>query len=50
MCRSAFFEETKKALGSVDDSHAGIASGVNNAVARAAGLLCIAVLPHPVHV
>jgi EmrB/QacA subfamily drug resistance transporter len=36
---------TATALGSVDESHAGIASGVNNAVARAAGLLAVATLP-----
>ena len=36
---------TATALGSVDARHAGIASGVNNAVARAAGLLAVAVLP-----
>jgi EmrB/QacA subfamily drug resistance transporter len=36
---------TATALGSVDESRAGIASGVNNAVARAAGLLAVAVLP-----
>jgi hypothetical protein len=36
---------TAAALGSVDESHAGIASGVNNAVARAAGLIAVAVLP-----
>ncbi len=36
---------TATALGSVDERHAGIASGVNNAVARAAGLLAVAVLP-----
>jgi len=36
---------TATALGSVEDRHAGIASGVNNAVARAASLLAVAVLP-----
>jgi EmrB/QacA subfamily drug resistance transporter len=36
---------TAAVLGSVDDSQAGIASGVNNAVARLAGLLAVAVLP-----
>ncbi len=36
---------TAVALGSADERHAGIASGVNNAVARAAGLLAVAVLP-----
>jgi MFS family permease len=36
---------TSTALGSLDDAHAGIASGVNNAVARAASLLAVAVLP-----
>jgi hypothetical protein len=36
---------TATALGALDDSFAGIASGVNNAVARAAGLLAVAVLP-----
>jgi EmrB/QacA subfamily drug resistance transporter len=36
---------TATALGSLDDRFAGIASGVNNAVARAAGLLAVAVLP-----
>jgi hypothetical protein len=36
---------TATALGSVHERHAGIASGVNNAVARAASLLAVAVLP-----
>ena len=36
---------TATALGSLDDAHAGIASGVNNAVARSASLLAVAILP-----
>ncbi|TQS46781.1 MFS transporter [Cryptosporangium phraense] len=36
---------TATVLGSAEARHAGIASGVNNAVARAAGLLSVAVIP-----
>jgi EmrB/QacA subfamily drug resistance transporter len=36
---------TATALGSVEPAHAGLASGVNNAVARIAGLIAVAVLP-----
>lgn len=36
---------TATALGTLPDAYAGVASGVNNAVARAAGLLSVAVLP-----
>jgi EmrB/QacA subfamily drug resistance transporter len=36
---------TATALGSVDERHAGVASGVNNAVARTAALLAVAALP-----
>jgi hypothetical protein len=36
---------TATALGAVEPAHAGLASGVNNAVARIAGLIAVAVLP-----
>ncbi|GAA4777830.1 MFS transporter [Actinomycetospora chlora] len=36
---------TATVLDSADDRHVGIASGVNNAIARAAGLLAVALIP-----
>ena len=40
---------TEVALGSVESEHSGLASGVNNAVTRVAGLLAVAVLGVLVH-
>jgi hypothetical protein len=40
---------TTAALGSVEREHSGLASGVNNAVTRVAGLLAVAVLGVVVH-